>query len=98
MVQVTTDVAVMTVDGVAAYLRLPQDLIIKEAERGVLPGRRIGDTWRFLKSAIDGWLRTQDGRAVLLQQAGALAADESLPALLDSIYAARQRPEREHDE
>lgn len=85
--------AVLTLEEVAAYLRLPQEMIVRQASCGSLPGRQIEDTWRFLKSAIDEWLRSQDPRMILLQQAGALADDERLVALRDSIYAARQRAE-----
>jgi excisionase family DNA binding protein len=84
---------VLTVDEVAIYLRLPKETIIRQAMQGVLPGRQIEDTWRFLKAAIDDWLRSHDSRTLLLQQAGALADDESLSTLRTTIYAARQRPE-----
>ena len=84
---------VLTLEEVADYLRLPKDTIARQAAQGYIPGRQIEDTWRFLKAAIDDWLRTQDNRAILLQQAGALAADDSLPALRTAIYAARKRPE-----
>jgi hypothetical protein len=68
-------------------------MIIRQAARGALPGRQIEDTWRFLKAAIDDWLRSHDSRTLLLQQAGALAADPTLPALRQAIYTARSRPE-----
>jgi excisionase family DNA binding protein len=84
---------VLTLDEVAAYLRLPKETIARQAAQGAIPGRQIEDTWRFLKAAIDEWLRSHDSRTLLLQQAGALAADESLPALRELIYAARKRPE-----
>ena len=58
-----------------------------------LPGRRIEDTWRFLRDALDDWLRSQDSHAILLQQAGALADDEDLADLRAAIYAERGRPE-----
>ena len=85
----------LTLDEVAAYLRLSKETIARQAAQGHIPGRQIEDTWRFLKAAIDDWLRTHDSRTLLLQQAGALAADESLPALRKAIYAARKRPEVE---
>jgi excisionase family DNA binding protein len=84
---------VLTLDELAAYLRLPKETIIRQAAQGMLPGRQIEDTWRFLKAAIDDWLRSHDSRALLLQQAGALASDESLPGLRNAIYAERKRPE-----
>lgn len=90
---------VLTLDEVAAYLRLPKETIARQAAQGAIPGRQIEDTWRFLKAAIDEWLQSQDTRTLLLHQAGALAADETLPALREMIYAARKRPEAaaEHD-
>lgn len=84
---------VLTLEEVAVYLRLPEDLISRQAAQGSIPGRRIEDAWRFLKAAIDDWLRSLDGRTLLLQQAGALASDDSLSALREAIYAARRRPE-----
>jgi excisionase family DNA binding protein len=84
---------VMTLEEAATYLRLPVETVMRQAMQGQLPGRRIEDTWRFLKAAIDDWLRTQDSRQLLLQQAGALADDETLATLREDIYRARQRPE-----
>ena len=86
---------VLTLEEVAEYLRLPRELIEREASRGHIPGRRIEDTWRFLGIAIDDWLCTQDSRMILLQQAGVFAEDETLEELRRSIYVARGRPEAE---
>lgn len=95
MNQFTTLPEVMTLQEVAAYLRLPEDTIERHALQGQLPGRRIEETWRFLKAALDEWLRAQDSRTVLLQQAGALADDDTMGELRASIYAERGRPETE---
>lgn len=84
---------VLTLEEVAAYLRLPPETVLHQATQGKLPGRRIEDTWRFLQAAIDDWLRSQDNRTILLQQAGAFADDASLAELRDSIYQARERSE-----
>ncbi len=84
---------VLTIEEVANYLRLPEEIVLEEAVQGHLPGRKIADTWRFLKTAIDDWLRTQDSRSILLNQAGALADDESLNELLEKIYQERGRTE-----
>jgi excisionase family DNA binding protein len=84
---------VLTPEEAATYLRLPQDTLLREAEHGQIPGRQVADTWRFLKAALDDWLRVQDRRSLLLQQAGALAVDESLPRLRQKIYAGRKRSE-----
>lgn len=84
---------VLTIQEVAAYLRLPEEVVLSEAAQGHLPGRKIADTWRFLKDAIDDWLRTQDSRAILLAQAGALSDDSDSGDLLEKIYQERGRTE-----
>ncbi|MBM3133889.1 MAG: helix-turn-helix domain-containing protein [Chloroflexi bacterium] len=67
---------VLTLEEVADYLRLPKEAIERQAVQGQIPGRRIEDTWRFLKAAVDDWLRSHDSRTILLQQAGVLAAGD----------------------
>lgn len=93
MGRVTSLPDVLTLDEAADYLRLSRDVLERQVTQGRIPGRRIEDTWRFLKAAIDDWLRSQDSRLVLLQQAGALQDDETLGQLRADIYAARGRPE-----
>lgn len=78
---------VLTIQEVANYLRLPEDVVLAEASHGHLPGRKVADTWRFLKTAIDDWLRTQDSRAILLSQFGALANDDQIDQVLTDIYS-----------
>lgn len=84
-----------TLEEVAMYLKLPVDAVAKGAAQGEIPGRRVNNTWRFLKTAIDNWLRNVDGRQVLLQQAGAFADDDLLAELRRQIYQERGRPEAE---
>lgn len=88
---------VLTLDEAAAYLRIPKETVERQAVKGHIPGRRIEDTWRFLRDAIDEWLRKQDSRAILLQQAGVLADDDTLEPLRASIYKERGRPEVDLD-
>jgi excisionase family DNA binding protein len=44
---------VMTASEVADLLQLPVSTVYYLARRGVLPGRRLGRTWRFLPSRIE---------------------------------------------
>ena len=92
MEQVTLP-SVLTLEEVSNYLRLPVETLQRQASQGKLPGRKIENEWRFLKVAIDDWLRSQGSRSTLLQQAGAFADDASLTELRESIYQARGRSE-----
>jgi excisionase family DNA binding protein len=47
---------VLTLDETAALLKLPADAVRTRAEGGDLPGRRLGNEWRFARSAILAWL------------------------------------------
>jgi excisionase family DNA binding protein len=84
---------VLTLAEAARHLRLTAKDVEDLAARGVLPGRCVNRKWRFLRAALDDWLRAPNYKAALLQRAGAFADDASLPQLLESIYARRGRPE-----
>jgi Helix-turn-helix domain len=58
----------------------------RQVSQGKLPGRKIENEWRFLKAAIDDWLRSQSSRSTLLQQAGSFADDTSLTELRTSSF------------
>jgi excisionase family DNA binding protein len=47
---------VLTLDEAAALLKLPADAVRASAEEGDLPGRRLGNEWRFARSAVLAWL------------------------------------------
>jgi excisionase family DNA binding protein len=46
----------LTINDLAAYLRLSPSTIYKLAKAGKLPGRKVGGAWRFQKIVIDQWL------------------------------------------
>jgi excisionase family DNA binding protein len=48
---------ILTLAEAAAYLRLPETEVIRLVNYQDLPGRLAGTEWRFLKSAIQEWLR-----------------------------------------
>lgn len=48
---------VMSAPEVAVLLGLPTSTVYELARRGVLPGCKLGRTWRFLRPAIEAALR-----------------------------------------
>ena len=44
------------IESLAAYLHLATTQVAKLADRGKLPGRRIGGTWRFSRAEVHHWL------------------------------------------
>jgi excisionase family DNA binding protein len=47
---------VLTPAQAAVLLQVSEDEIVELAEAGTLPGRRIGDHWRFARPALIAWL------------------------------------------
>lgn len=82
---------VLTLKETSAYLRLPVETVLRQALQGNIPSRKIGEDWRFLKVAVDNWLSSRSSRSILLQQAGALADDETLVELRATIYESREQ-------
>src|SRR5437868_2938368 len=94
---------VMTLDEAAAYLRLGIPVVQRLALAGRLPGRFVESEWRFLQTALKGWLsgtdfpREKDSaspltrREKLLSVAGCAADDETLDPMVEEIYRERKR-------
>jgi nitrogen PTS system EIIA component len=49
------------VDRLAAYLHLMPAEVVKLAERGKLPGRRVGGAWRFSAAEVHHWMEDRIG-------------------------------------
>ncbi|MCF1431076.1 MAG: helix-turn-helix domain-containing protein [Shewanella sp.] len=47
---------VMTIEELAAYLKIPKSTLYKQVQEGKVPGQKIGKQWRFGKKAIDRWI------------------------------------------
>ena len=47
---------VLTLEGAAELLQLSADAVAELAAAGELPGRKVGDEWRFSRAAVLAWL------------------------------------------
>jgi len=54
---------VLTLDEASELLRIDAEELTKLAESGDVPGRRLGDEWRFTRSALLNWLGNPDEEA-----------------------------------
>jgi excisionase family DNA binding protein len=52
---------VMGIEEVGKYLKIPKSTVYKLAQEGKIPGQKVGRHWRFLRMAVDEWLR--DGQS-----------------------------------
>ena len=56
--------AILTVDEISDYLKIPRSTIYKLVREGKIPAQKIGRHWRFRKETIDRWIsetRTDKG-------------------------------------
>jgi excisionase family DNA binding protein len=51
--------AILTVDEISEYLKIPRSTIYKLVREGKIPAQKIGRHWRFRKEAIDHWLENK---------------------------------------
>ena len=82
---------VFTLAELANYLRVTPVEVEQLVTQQKLPGRRVGSDWRFLKSAIDDWLRKPEPD-FWTSQWGALRDDPTLEAFLRETARQRGRP------
>ena len=85
---------VLTLSEAAAYLRVSEKDALDLASAGDLPGRKIGQEWRFLKTALDDWLKGEtlaSGRQALLAMAGMFQQDPFLESIVRDAYRSRER-------
>ncbi len=47
---------ILTLQELAAFLKLAEKTVYGYAQKGILPGIKIGSAWRFRKADIDVWL------------------------------------------
>jgi excisionase family DNA binding protein len=79
---------ILTLNEAAAYLRLPEEEVLDQIHNQGLPGRKIGNQWRFLKAAIQDWLRLPE-KDVWSRHFGALKDDPYLGEMVEKIYRDR---------
>ena len=50
---------ILTLQDLSAYLKIAEKTLYGYAQKGILPGIKIGSAWRFRKVDIDAWLEVQ---------------------------------------
>ena len=86
---------VLNLGEAAAYLRVELEDVLRMVREQGLPARQVGEHWRFLKAAIQDWLRTGPTRTSKEAQvalAGAWKDDPYVEEELKETYRRRGRP------
>jgi excisionase family DNA binding protein len=91
---------VLTLAEAAAYLRLPEQDVVRMILEQALPARQVGSEWRFFKAAIQQWLSTgspkpRSSKEALLALAGTFKDDPDLDSIVEEAMRRRGRSEVE---
>jgi PTS system nitrogen regulatory IIA component len=54
---------IMTIDEVAEYIRVSERTVYDWAQKGELPGGKLGTTWRFKRDEIEKWVNDRLSKA-----------------------------------
>lgn len=77
---------IMTIDEVAAYIRVSERTVYDWAQKGELPGGKLGTTWRFKRDEIERWVNdrlTQSSGKTSVATASGLVLTPDRILLLD---------------
>lgn len=66
---------VLTLEELAAYLKVSETTAYALVRSGEIPGRKVGREWRFLKARVVEWLMQARGED-MEQQSGVVRRDE----------------------
>jgi excisionase family DNA binding protein len=47
---------VLTIEELAVYLKISKSSLYKLAQKGEVPGQKVGKHWRFRRDIIDQWM------------------------------------------
>lgn len=88
---------VFTLAEAAAYLRVPEQDVVRMIDEQGLPARKLGEEWRFLKTSIQQWLSSsspslQSNKEAWLAMAGKYKDDPYLEQIVEEAYRRRGRP------
>ncbi len=54
-----SDGSYLSVDDVARRFRVNATTVYRLAQRGILPGFKVGSQWRFSRQVLDSWVAQQ---------------------------------------
>ncbi|OCB02198.1 transcriptional regulator [Acidithiobacillus ferrivorans] len=53
------DGEILTLEEVAAYLKVGKKTVYRLAQQGQIPSFKLGGTWRFRRTELDRWIAAQ---------------------------------------
>lgn len=69
---------IMTIEEVAAYLRVSERTVYDWAQKGDLPGGKLGTTWRFKHTDVENWVNSRISKQHSIKPAGGVTSSATL--------------------
>jgi PTS system nitrogen regulatory IIA component len=69
---------IMTIDEVAAYLRVSERTVYDWAQKGDLPGGKLGTTWRFKRNDVENWVNSRISKQGSPKSSGGVTSSATL--------------------
>lgn len=69
---------IMTIEEVAEYLRVSERTVYDWAQKGDLPGGKLGTTWRFKREDVENWVNTRLSKKAAPAISSSRGGDSSL--------------------
>lgn len=63
MTMIKAGLDIMTLEEVAAYLRVTKRTLYRLAQEGALPAFKLGGTWRFRREELNQWITENMGKS-----------------------------------
>lgn len=70
---------VITVRGLADYLRVHPSTVYRLVKQGLLPGFKVGSDWRFNREDIRRWRLAQTSQSLAMAEVPELPDDDTTP-------------------
>lgn len=72
---------IMTIEEVAAYIRVSERTVYDWAQKGELPGGKLGTTWRFKRQDVESWVNSRlSGHSASVSAPGGVTSSAVLTA------------------
>ena len=69
---------IMTIEEVAAYLRVSERTVYDWAQKGDLPGGKLGTTWRFKRTDVENWVNSRISKQVSAKSGSGVTSSATL--------------------
>ena len=69
---------IMTIEEVAAYIRVSERTVYDWAQKGDLPGGKLGTTWRFKRTDVENWVNSRISKQVAGKSSAGVTSSSTL--------------------